>query len=214
MPKERIITPEGYPYITIAFALTVIVILAGWFFTAIVLGLLTLFVCFFFRNPERKAPVESRTVVAPADGKIIAIDRLDNHELLGCPAVRISTFMSVFNCHVNRIPVSGRVENISYHPGRFFVANLDKASEENERNSIVIRDDAGRRIAIVQIAGIIARRIVCYLKEGMDVEKGARLGLIRFGSRVDLIVPDGSIELEVKKGDCVNAGLSIIGRWV
>jgi len=214
MPKDRIITPEGYPFILIGVILSGLFAFLKWPFFAILLGALTLFVCFFFRNPKRSPSTEPEVIMAPADGKIIAIERIANHPLLQCPVTKISTFMSVFNCHVNRVPFASEVKSVSYHPGRFVVAILDKASEENERNSMVLADRAGRKIALVQIAGIIARRIVCYLKEGMEVEKGTRLGLIRFGSRVDLFIPDGSFSLNVKKGDRVYAGLSVMGRWV
>jgi phosphatidylserine decarboxylase len=214
MPKDRFITPEGYPFILIGVVLTGLFALLKWPFFAVLLGSLTLFVCFFFRNPKRQGQAEPEALVAPADGKIISIERIANHTLLQCSVTKVSTFMSVFNCHVNRIPFSGEVKSVSYHPGRFVVASFDKASEENERNSMVLADRAGRKIALVQIAGIIARRIVCYLKEGMEVEKGARLGMIRFGSRVDLFIPDSNFNLNVKKGDSVYAGLSVIGRWV
>jgi len=206
MPRHRWITPEGYPFIALGSFLTLITFLAEWKAAAILFGVITLFICFFFRNPKREAATEENVIVAPADGKIIAIADAGGE-------TKISTFMSVFNCHVNRVPVDGEVCAVNYRPGSFFVASLNKASEHNERNTIIMKDDKGRSLTIVQIAGVVARRIVCYLTEGVRAGKGARLGLIRFGSRVDLFLPRGAFNLEVKKGDRVRAGRSVIGRW-
>jgi phosphatidylserine decarboxylase len=211
MPKERMITPEGYPFIAIGGGVALVCALFGWAVLFFFMAFFTLFVCFFFRNPKREAPSVENALIAPADGRIIAIEDVV-HPVIG-NAKKISTFMSVLNCHVNRAPTAGTVENVSYKPGRFFVASLDKASEHNERNAVILKDDQGRSIAIVQIAGLVARRIVCYLKEGFDVRKGARLGLIRFGSRVDLFLPKDKVTIEVKPGDRVKAGMSLIGRW-
>ena len=152
--------------------------------------------------------------MAPADGRIIAIEEVARDPILGKPATKISTFMSVFNCHVNRLPINAQVEKIVYHPGRFLVASKDKASEHNERNSVLLKDDQGREMVVVQIAGFVARRIVCYLKEGVSAAKGARLGLIRFGSRVDLYLPRGTFELKVQNKQKVRAGQTIMGRWL
>lgn len=207
MPKERVVTPEGYPFIGIALGLTLAASFLGWILAAVLLGAVTVFVCFFFRNPRREAPREADVIIAPADGKILSIEDLG-------PTTKISTFMSVFNCHINRVPVNGKVERVAYRPGRFLVASFDKASEHNEQNAVMMRDDSGRELRIVQIAGLVARRIICYLKEGFEVEKGSRLGLIRFGSRVDLFLPKETASIEVKKGDRVRAGESIIGRWL
>lgn len=206
MPKHRWITREGYPFIALACLFVIITLFAGWKMITVIFGAMTLFICFFFRNPKREAPLEEGVIVAPADGKIIAIEDIGDK-------TKISTFMSVLNCHVNRVPVDGEVCGVTYRPGRFFVASFDKASEHNERNTIIMKDDAGRSLTIVQIAGVVARRIVCYLTEGARVGRGARLGLIRFGSRVDLFLPRGKFNLEVKKGDRVCAGESVIARW-
>jgi phosphatidylserine decarboxylase len=185
----------------------------GWavFFTA-----LALFICFFFRNPKRlsQAHHEEDAIMAPADGRIIAVEEVAEDPVLGRPAIKISTFMSVFNCHVNRLPVNARVGKIVYHPGRFLVASRDKASEHNERNAVLLKDDNGREMIVVQIAGFVARRIVCYLQEGLSAMKGSRLGLIRFGSRVDLYLPPGTFELKVQNNEKVKAGQTVMGRWL
>jgi phosphatidylserine decarboxylase len=150
-------------------------------------------------------------IISPADGRVIRIEEATSGEYPGRSFLKISIFMNVFNVHVNRIPFSGEVLSIKYKPGKFLSANLDKASALNERNTVLIRTDDGREIITVQIAGLIARRIVCWLKEGMKVTKGERFGLIRFGSRVELFLPPDSILL-VKVGDKVRAGETPIGE--
>jgi len=212
-PRDRLITQEGYPYIAAGLLLTVFAFIAGWYYLAALLILLTAFVCFFFRNPARNENHGKEVITAPADGRIISIEKIPHDDRIGAPAVKISTFMSVLNCHVNRMPVEGTVEKVSYEPGKFFVASLDKASVHNERNTVVLRDKSNRKMALVQIAGLVARRIVCYLNEGFNFEKGSRLGVICFGSRVDLFLPEGSVDLHIKKGDRVKAGKTVIGRW-
>lgn len=213
-PRDRLITREGYPYIIAGVFFAALALTAGWYHVAVLWVLLTAFVCFFFRNPARDANHGENIISAPADGKIISVERIPHDSRVGGPAVKISTFMSVLNCHVNRMPVSGTVEKVSYEPGKFFVASLDKASEHNERNTIVLKDKSNRMMAIVQIAGIVARRIVCYLKEGFEFEKGSRLGVICFGSRVDIFLPEGNVSVQVKNGDRVKAGETVIGRWL
>lgn len=212
-PRDRLITREGYPYIAVGLLLTALTFFAGWHYPAVLVLLLTAFVCFFFRNPARNSNHGEDVITAPADGRIISIEKIGHDSRVGGPAVKISTFMSVLNCHVNRMPVSGTVEKISYEPGKFFVASLDKASQNNERNTVVLKDKSNRKMAVVQIAGLVARRIVCYLKEGFQIEKGSRLGVICFGSRVDLFLPEDSVNLHVENGDRVKAGKTVIGRW-
>ncbi|MFH1873644.1 MAG: phosphatidylserine decarboxylase family protein [Pseudomonadota bacterium] len=214
-PKQRIVTPEGYPFIILGIIFFIISYLFHWNLAAFILAGLTLFICFFFRNPKRQTKLaqDESLILAPADGKIIAIERVSKDPILGEPALKISTFMSVFNCHVNRLPITGFAEKIKYNPGRFFVASLDKASEQNERNALLIKNNRGQKMVVVQIAGLIARRIVCYLKEGACVVKGSRLGLIRFGSRVDVYLPLENIEVLVKLKDRVKAGKTVLGRW-
>lgn len=199
------IHPEGYPFIGI-FALLTLVLFwlwapLGW----IALGL-TIWCVLFFRDPPRVTPVRDGLVIAPADGKIsMIVNAVPPKELdLGDrPLPRVSIFMSVFNCHVNRSPVAGRIERIAYRPGKFLNADLDKASEDNERNSLVIATAAGR-FGVVQIAGLVARRIVSFVKEGQAIGAGERFGLIRFGSRVDVYLPDGVKPL-------VGAGQTAVG---
>ncbi len=178
-----------------------------------VLLILTLFVLWFFRNPVRKTPQTENLVISPADGRVIRIEETTSDEQPGATFRKISIFMNVFNVHVNRMPCSGRIRFIRYRQGKFLSANLDKASILNERNTIMVRMDDGREIMTVQIAGLIARRIVCWLTEQMEVRRGDRLGLIRFGSRVEVFLPLGSTVL-VKIGDKVRAGETPIGELI
>ena len=181
---------EGYPFIAIAFGLAVLLGLVWtplfWLFAVV-----TLWVCYFFRDPERVTPVRDGLVVSPADGRVSMITNVVPPPETGLPAtplVRISVFMNVFDCHVNRAPVTGRIARIVYTPGLFLNAELDKASEDNERNALVI-ESGGHRIGVVQIAGLVARRIVGWVREGDTLGAGQRFGLIRFGSRVDVYLP-------------------------
>ena len=204
------IHPEGYPFIG-GFALASLILFwlwapLGWIGTA-----LTIWCALFFRDPVRVTPVREGIVVAPADGRISTVANAAPPRELGLgdrPLPRVSIFMSVFNCHVNRSPVSGRIDEIVYHAGSFISADLDKASEENERNSFVITT-AGGRIGVVQIAGLVARRIVCFVRKGASVGAGERIGLIRFGSRVDVYLPEGARAL-VAEGQTAIAGETVI----
>jgi len=185
------ITPEGYPFIG-AFALASLILFWIWSPLGWIGTILTLWCVFFFRDPPRVTPVREGLVVSPADGRVSQITTAPPPHELGLgptPLPRVSIFMSVFDCHVNRSPVSGRVERILYQPGKFFNADLDKASLDNERNSLVI-STAGTRIAVTQIAGLVARRIVCFVKEQQPVGAGERFGMIRFGSRLDVYLPE------------------------
>lgn len=184
------IHPEGYLFVG-GFAIAAL--LAGWVWSPLGwLGLIgTLWCAYFFRDPARVTPISGDLVVAPADGGVSFAGFAAPPPELGlgmAPLPRVSIFMSVFDCHINRAPVEGRVERIVYHPGLFLNANLDKASEDNERNSIVIASSAGR-FGVVQIAGFVARRIVCFTHKGAKLAAGERIGLIRFGSRVDAYLP-------------------------
>lgn len=173
--------------------------------------LLTLFIMYFFRDPGRKSQVPQGAILSPADGKIIDVRAVRSDENpLQVPAIKISIFMSVFDVHVNRIPVDGTVTRISYHPGRFFAANLDKASSDNESNRILLETRDGRKILVIQIAGLIARRIACWVEETDAVQAGQRFGLIRFGSRVEVFAPE-STRTAVKTGQRVRAGQTILG---
>lgn len=208
---KSIIVPEGIPFITVAGIITLVSFSLGFPTSASITLLATFFIIWFFRNPERKTPADRGAVVAPADGKVIKIEEAHREDLAPGTFLKISIFMNVFNVHVNRIPYSGTVKLIRYSKGRFISANLDKASALNEQNAIVIATDKGSEIITVQIAGLIARRIVCWIKEGMSVEKGERFGLIRFGSRLDVYLPPTTI-IKVKIGDKVSAGKTILGE--
>jgi len=188
------IHPEGYPFVG-GFAFASIVLLWLWPPLGWLATLLTVWCAYFFRDPPRVTPVRDGIVVSPADGRVSQIvNAIPPKELeLGeRPLPRVSIFMSVFDCHINRSPVTGRIERIVYRPGKFLSADLDKASEDNERNAFVIAMPNGRRIAAVQIAGLVARRIVPFAREREAVAAGQRIGMIRFGSRVDVYLPEGT----------------------
>ena len=211
LPLLDKIHPEGHRWV-LGFGLaTIIFFLLGWGWLWKLTLLLTLFSGSFFRDPDRYPPFREGTLVSPADGRILSVTQVDGPELSGLTeSTKVSIFMSIFNVHVNRAPVAGRVLEIHYKPGKFFSADLDKASEENERNLVVMEDEQGRRIAFVQIAGLIARRIVCFVEPDDTLEKGERFGLIRFGSRVDLYLPPQT-EIDVSVGQHVKGGETIIG---
>jgi phosphatidylserine decarboxylase len=205
------IHPEGYPFVG-GFALASLILFWLWTPLGWLATLLTLWCAYFFRDPPRVTPVRDGIVVAPADGRISQIaNAVPPKELgLGERAMpRISIFMSVFDCHVNRSPVAGRIERIVYRAGKFLSADLDKASEDNERNALVIAATAGQRIVVVQIAGLIARRIVSFTREGEAVGAGQRIGMIRFGSRVDVYLPEGTRAL-VAEGQTAIAGETVL----
>lgn len=205
------VAKSGYPFIfaaafsTAVFALLEIVVLA-------LLGLVaTVFIVYFFRDPDRPIPSSPAAVVAPADGKVIGLETTDGGPYFNGECCKLSIFMSVFNVHVNRIPFEGVVRKIEYHPGKFVAANLDKASSDNERNAVFIESPAGTPITVVQIAGLVARRIICKLAAGDAVGKGQRFGMICFGSRVDLYLPL-AFEAAVTVGDTVQSGTTILGE--
>lgn len=197
-------------------------IILGCAFTTAVLALLgltvptlfvlamTFFVVYFFRDPERIVPNAAGTVVSPADGKVIAVETLNQSPSCDGGCKKISIFMSVFNVHVNRIPYEGTVKKITYHPGKFIAANRNKASSDNERNAIFLETEEGSHITVVQIAGLIARRIICTVGTEQSVRRGQRLGMICFGSRVELFVPPDT-EVGVAVGEHVKAGATIMG---
>lgn len=209
--RNGIIVREGLPFILPLILLTVVAALIGGVALVLVLGALTVFVIAFFRNPERETPADRKLVISPADGRVIRIETVDGQDLIPGTLKKISIFMNVFNVHVNRIPYDGTVGAIRYRPGKFLSANLDKASEQNERTAVLVKTWDGREILTIQIAGLVARRIVCWLKEGMSVRAGERFGLIRFGSRLEVFLPDDATVL-VQTGDKVRAGQTPIGR--
>ncbi len=202
-----IIAREGWPFLAAAIAGAIV---ASWFvgWWSAPLWLAVLFVLQFFRDPAREIPGDARTVVSPADGRIVAVERARD-PYLNRDSIKISVFMNVFNVHSNRSPVDGRVHKRWYNPGKFLNAALDKASEENERNALWLRTAAGADVTCVQVAGLIARRILCYVGEGANLARGQRLGFIRFGSRVDIYVPTDAKPVAAL-GDKVYASSTVI----
>jgi phosphatidylserine decarboxylase len=205
------IHPEGYVFVG-AFALASLVLFLVWSPLGWLGTVATLWCAYFFRDPPRVTPWRDGLVISPADGRVSRVVNAAPPPELGLgdkPLARVSVFMSVFDCHVNRSPVTGRIERIAYRPGKFLNADLDKASEDNERNCLAISLPSGVRIGVVQIAGLIARRIVPFVREGMAVGAGERIGMIRFGSRVDVYLPDGTRPL-VAEGQLAIAGETIL----
>jgi len=208
--SSAFITPEGYPFIAYSSGLFLFLAVAAWLFSSVALAvpafitlLLTVFIISFFRNPERTPPSDTNLLVAPADGQVVYVGLSSQQHLGECQ--KISIFMSVFNVHVNRAPFSGKVLDYFYKPGKFYDARHTKASSENEQAGLVIETDQGDKIAFVQIAGLIARRIICYAQVGDRLERGERYGLIRFGSRVDIYLPSDMLPL-VTMGQMTTAG--------
>ena len=208
MPIAR----EGWPLILVPLGLAVVLFLLRWPWTGGVLLLLGLFTAFFFRDPDRAVPGDPRLVLSPADGKVIVAGPAPAGNPLGEGATQVSVFLSIFDVHVNRAPIGGLISRVEYHEGQFLPAFQDKASLANEQNSVTIDGgDASRNVAFKQIAGLIARRIVFKKKVGDTVAAGERVGMIKFGSRVDVFLPRGAT-LRVKVGDRVVAGVSALGE--
>ena len=208
--KQWPVAREGIPFLILAAALTVFFRVMGWgivFYPGI---LLTLFVAYFFRNPKRKIPALDHVILSPADGRIIHVEECEENRFLKTKALKVSIFMSLFDVHVNRAPATGKILETNYNPGRFLVASKEKASLENEQNAFLLETEDRLKILLIQIAGFVARRIVCYVKAGDHLGKGQIFGLIRFGSRVDLYLP---LEVNpiVRVGQHVKGGESIIG---
>jgi len=204
---------EGYPFIAVFFVVSVLLGLL-WEPLFWIGMILTAWCIFFFRDPRRVTPLDPDLVVSPADGRVSAVMHVappaEMH--LGTERMlRVSIFMNVFNCHVNRMPVSGRISRIAYNPGKFLNAELDKASSENERNALVIETTHGP-VGCVQIAGLVARRIVCWAKQSEDLEIGERFGLIRFGSRLDVYLPEGAVP-RVSVGQTAVAGETVLAEY-
>jgi phosphatidylserine decarboxylase len=209
---------EGWPFIGIGIALVVIAFLAAthyrsWplWIVAILVTILTLWCAYFFRDPERTGPRGPAVVIAPADGKVLMITDVDEPTFVKGRATRVSIFMNVFNVHVNRYPVDGRVDFVRYNEGKFFNAAAEKSSLENEQMSVGITMPSGTPILTRQIAGLIARRIVTYSKVGDSAHQGDRFGIIRFGSRVDVFLPTDAA-ISVKLGDMTTAGTTVIAE--
>jgi len=203
--------PEGRKFVAIAAAITLVLFALweplGWIGTG-----LTVWVYYFFRDPERVTPDRAGVMVSPADGVVSLLEPATPPAELGlgeAPMTRISVFMSVFNCHVSRIPAAGRITAVAYHEGKFLNASLDKASTDNERNGIAVELPDGRKYGVVQIAGLVARRILCWSVVDEAMERGQRFGLIRFGSRLDIYLPEGAEPL-VEIGQTMVAGETVI----
>lgn len=210
---------EGRPFIAAALILALLawglVVTRGgivWTITATIVSLLALWVAYFFRDPERTGQRGDRLVIAPADGRVVSVADVDEPAFLHSAAKRVSIFMNVFDVHVNRYPVSGTVRYVHYNPGKFLHAATDKASLENEQMSVGLEARGKhQRVLVRQIAGLIARRIANYSREGETVEQGERMGIIRFGSRVDLLLPPRT-EVIVRPGDNTQAGTTVVAR--
>ena len=202
---------EGWPFIAISLIVFLALLILDLFFGAFLALILSIFTFQFFRDPKRSGPSDDSVITSPADGRVVfvgkSLDPLQNTE-----ALKISVFMNVFNVHSNRSPIEGTIKSVDYQSGNFFNADLDKASEQNERNSVLFVDKSGRRLTCIQIAGLVARRICCYVSPGDTVQRGARFGFIRFGSRVDVYLPVNSRPL-VTVGDKILAHSSAIANW-
>jgi len=204
------IAQPGLKFMFIAILFTGMFFYFGWSLVAWISLAVTLFVCWFFRDPDRDVPKDENSLISPADGKVIIVEKIKRCEYLSEPSIKISIFMNVFNVHVNRIPFDGVVQKVQYNPGKFINASFDKASVHNERNALIIKTTNDIKFVVVQIAGLIARRIVNCVKEGEKIRKGDRYGMIQFGSRLDLYLPC-DFDVAVRVGQKTKAGSTIIG---
>ncbi|MDO9535305.1 MAG: phosphatidylserine decarboxylase family protein [Bacillota bacterium] len=207
--KKFAIARPGYPYVIAALVVTIFLYTKVSFLTPVFL-FLTIFIAFFFRDPVRTSPQGENLILAPADGKIIKVEKIFEPNFVEGEALKVSIFLSIFNVHINRSPVKGTISMIKYIPGSFFAAYKDEASLSNEKNLIGIETEEGRFL-VVQIAGLIARRILCWVKMGDRVERGMRLGMIKFGSCTELYMPL-KVDLKVREGDRVRAGETVLGE--
>lgn len=205
------IVREGVPFLLICLVAMAGFIAGGLWPIGVVFALLAIYVAFFFRNPERLPPVGSAMVASPADGRVIFAGPCIEPEFTKTEMLKVSVFMSLWDVHVNRVPVDGTVRDMKYHRGRFMAAWEERASEDNERNAMLIETSSGTRVVVVQVAGLVARRIVCYPTIGAFLLKGQRMGLIRFGSRCDLYVPMDA-RIGVRVGDKVLGGETILAE--
>jgi len=201
---------ERLPFLIGVIVLAVAVAFAKILWLTILTALLALQTIWFFRDPRRTIPDGEELIVSPADGKIVEVSEAKEERFLKDRAVKVSIFLNLFDVHVNRIPCTGRIRGIQYQPGKFLAASKALASTENEQNALLLETPSGARLVFVQVAGLVARRIVCWVKEGDRVQKGDRFGMIRFGSRTDLFLPPGT-EIRVRKGQKVKGGSSVIG---
>lgn len=207
------IAREGYPLTLTSSALAVLALALGWTAVGAALALIALALAGFFRDPERIIPVEENLVLSPADGKVVSIAPAREVGVFKDAATRISIFLSPLDVHVNRMPVAGRIAEVNYQRGTFMAAYKAESSERNEQNALTIINGGGRCVGVVQIAGVLARRIVCRAKQGDSLARGERFGLIMFGSRTDTYLPKGC-SVEVVEGQRVKGGETILGRFL
>ena len=211
MKEARIpIAREGYPFIAFVAFVCLIFALLEYDLAALATLVLTGFVVYFFRDPDRISPEDDDAVVSPADGKVILVEKIFDDRFVNEHVYKISIFMSVFDVHVNRTPYTGKVEKIVYTPGSFYAANTDQGGLANENCGLVLSTGKNFQYAVVQIAGLVARRIICWVEKGDTIERGRRFGMIRFGSRVDIYLPQ-NLQLEIRSGQRVRAGETVIG---
>jgi phosphatidylserine decarboxylase len=206
------IAREGYPLIFTGALAAVVTFALGWGLMGGVLSLLTVAVTAFFRDPERQTPAGENLVVAPADGRVVSIADLKDDAFTNAQT-RVSIFLSPLDVHINRIPVAGKIEEVRYRSGKFFAAYKDEASARNEQNALAVVDEQGRKFGVVQVAGVVARRIVCRVRQGDNLKRGERFGLIMFGSRTDTYLPR-DCRIEVSEGQRVKGGETVLGRFV
>jgi phosphatidylserine decarboxylase len=205
------IVKEGLPFVGGLAGITLFLGIVGWIIPAGVAAGFTLFTAWFFRNPKRTIPQDSNVVVSSGDGKVVAIEEEFEPRYLKEQSIRVTVFLNVFDVHVNRMPCAGTVEGVSYQPGQFLVASRPEATVRNEQNAVMLKTESGAKVLCVQVAGLIARRIVCWVSEGAQVQRGERFGLIRFGSRMDTFLPLDS-KIRVAVGDRVKGGETIVGE--
>lgn len=210
--EKGFIVAAGYPFVLVSGAAGLVAWLAGWNTVAWLGAAAALFFLYFFRDPERAVPGDAAAVVSPADGKVILVDEVAEGRFLRGPAKRVAIFMSVFDVHVNRAPVAGVVAASEHTRGQFLAAFRHEAETANERRATLLATDDGRQVLVMQIAGLLARRIIPFCRPGDRLAKGERLGIICFGSRVDVYLPL-TCEILVKKGDRVKAGVSVLAKW-
>ncbi len=214
MPDRAVGLPiarEGFPFVVGPGVPAIAAGLAGWMGPALALGALSVYCAWFFRNPARVVPSGDNLIVSPGDGKVVAIEHEFESRFLKADSIRVSIFLNIFNVHINRVPCGGVLYDVAYQPGQFLVASTPDATVKNEQNALMIQRADGKKVLCVQVAGLIARRIVCWSSPGEQLAKGDRFGLIRFGSRMDVSLPLES-ELKVQIGDHVKGGTSVIAE--
>jgi phosphatidylserine decarboxylase len=207
------IAREGYPLILTAAGVTIVAFALTPSWIGVLLAITTCAIAAFFRDPERSIPTGEGLVVAPADGRVVSIAEMKGDANFADAATRVSIFLSPLDVHINRVPVTGKISEVRYRGGKFLAAYKEEASERNEQNALEVVDEQGKRLGVVQIAGVLARRIVCRVKRGDSLSRGERFGLIMFGSRTDTYLPRGC-RIEVKEGQRVKGGETILGRFI